>query len=361
MGKSPLKIANAIALATVAATSWLCADTAAKDNQPVTDTVINPSGRPHVKQGANLFVTADWLIWEANETGLGFAIKTDTDSFSALGEGGVKSAEFDWEFGFRVGLGYNMGHDDWDLRLNWTWFQDQGTEHLSTDGDDFLYPSVIHPTSSSTYYATDAESEIHLHLNVLDLEMGRWMKVSKWLTIRPHAGLRTAWIYQRNTIEYDDLFYLGEGGLLAFDEYEVNRNCNYWGMGVRTGLDTQWGIGDGWSFYGNAAISLLYGFFDAEHKEESTTPSDIESTLIDLSNSYRAGRAITDLQLGVRWDYLWSNGRYHFGYEVAWEHHMFFSQNQFMTFVDGVTDGVFVQNQGDLAIQGWTMAFRLDF
>ncbi len=348
----------------LAASSLVNADTqspSAPSDMPnqMTSGIVNPSGRPQVKEGADLFLTADWLIWQANETGLGFCIKTDTSSTSALGEGSAHSAEFDWESGFRVGFGYNMGHDSWDLYLNWTWFQDDGSEHVHTDGDDFIYPSVMHPGSSVT--ATEAESHVDLHLNVLDLEMGREFYVSKWLTLRPHAGLRSAWVHQTNNIEYENLFSVSQGTLL-YNEYEVERECNYWGMGIRTGLDTQWGLGKGWSIYGNAAISLLYGFFHVEHEEERTPSSTgVEVTLIDLTNSYRAGRAVTDLQLGLRWDHMFCKDRFHFGIQAGWEHHMFFSQNQFMTFVDDITDGIFVQNQGDLELQGWTLAARFDF
>ncbi len=361
--KKNLKTLWPLAAAVVATTSFVSADTGSSSTSstsaPAMNSTINPSGRPHSKGGADLFLTADWLIWQANETGLGFAVRTDTNSTSALGEGSVKSGEFAWQSGFRVGVGYNMGHDDWDLYLNWTWFQDSGTESVDADGvDDFIYPAVMHP--GTALYSTEAESHMDLHLNVLDLEMGRWMKTSKWLTIRPHAGLRTAWVNQTNNIEYENLFFASTS-TAAYNEYEVERECNYWGMGIRTGLDTQWGLGGGWSIYGNAAVSLLYGFFHVDHEEERTSTAGVETTLIDLSNSYRAGRAITDLQLGLRWDHMWHNDRYHFGIQAGWEHHMFFSQNQFMTFVDDINDGIFVQNQGDLELQGWTLAVRFDF
>ena len=329
------------------------------DTQPTANTIINCSGRPQVDNGANLFLTADWLLWQANETGLGFAVKTDTDSSITLGEGSVKSPAFTWTSGFRVGLGYNTPHDGWDLYLNWTWFQDKASKSLHTDGDDFLYPAVIHPANA--VYALEAESKLHLHVNMLDLGMGREYEVSTWSTLKPFVGLRTAFVNQHNNIEYDNVYNVGIN-TLRYNDYEVERECNYWGLGIRTGLDTQWELGRNFSLYANAAVSLLYGFFHVEHEEEQTLSSTgVHSTNIDLVNSYRAARAITDLQLGLRWDYLSPSSRYHLGIQAGWEQHLFFSQNQFMDFVDDTADGVFVQNQGDLELQGWTIAMRFDF
>jgi len=35
---------------------------------------ITPSGRPQVKHGANLFITADYLLWKATEQNLNYAV-----------------------------------------------------------------------------------------------------------------------------------------------------------------------------------------------------------------------------------------------------------------------------------------------
>jgi hypothetical protein len=171
--------------------------------------------------------------------------------------------------------------------------------------------------------------------------------------------LRTAWVNQKYNVDYSTLFDVDSDVVL--DSYSTDMKNDYWGIGVRGGLDTQWGLGAGFSIYGNAALSILYGFFDVHDTESYVDAVGVAGTLIAEKNSFRAGRAITDLQLGLRWDTNFSNERFHFGILAGWEHHMFFSQNQLMRFVDGDTVGMFIQNQGDLDFQGWTIAARFDF
>ena len=68
-----------------------------------------------------------------------------------------------------------------------------------------------------------------------------------------------------------------------------------------------------------------------------------------------------DMMAGLRYDHMFYNDRFHLGLQVGWEHHIYFSQNQFPVFVDDVSKGSFVSNQGDLTFQGWTFAARFDF
>ncbi|HEY4713060.1 MAG TPA: Lpg1974 family pore-forming outer membrane protein, partial [Aquirhabdus sp.] len=111
----------------------------------------------------------------------------------------------------------------------------------------------------------------------------------------------------------------------------------------------------------DAAFSLLYGCFKTAFHELDRSLSGIGSPYAAVHNSFRQTAAITDLQLGLRWDHMFSKDRYHFGIQAGWEHHMFFSQNQLTHFVDDAEIGNFVLNQGDLTTQGWTLSARFDF
>ena len=311
----------------------------------------HPSARPGMTSGWDLFITADWLIWQANESGLGYAINNqdiDTTQTLSLGSGSVKSPHFEWEYGVRLGLGYNMPHDQWDLRLNWTWFRDHASSHTSSgfSTTEALYPVFMNPDATSTFdvaAAISADAHLHLQLNVLDLEMGRQFYAGKWLSLRPHFGLRNAWVDQTYKVSYDTLYNSTDE--IVLDDYHTHMKNDYWGLGVRGGLDTQWGLGAGFSIFGNAAVSVLYGFFDIHHSEHYVESSTSSGYVLSEKNSFRAGRAVTDLQIGMRWDKNFANDRFHFGVQAGWEHHMFFSQNQIMRFVDSANPAVYVQNQ----------------
>ena len=90
--------------------------------------------------------------------------------------------------------------------------------------------------------------------------------------------------------------------------------------------------------------------------------------------SFRACKAITDLILGVRYQRVCGNCNL-LTVGLDYEHHLFFAQNQLRNLSPGIAgksgnpagltgfnmDRFTQSNRGDLSIQGWTLALRLDF
>jgi len=66
------------------------------------------------------------LIWQAHETGL--PVATILGSLTNFGDATTKNIHFDYDLGFRVGAGYNMAHDEWDLNLTWLRFYTDGQQ-----------------------------------------------------------------------------------------------------------------------------------------------------------------------------------------------------------------------------------------
>ncbi|MEN9344210.1 MAG: hypothetical protein RLZZ453_997 [Chlamydiota bacterium] len=323
--------------------------------------MINPQGRPQVCHGVDVFVFGSLLYWNAHENGLSVAVKApSTNSLvhdNLLENSVVKNMSGKWNWGFRVGLGYNTMHDGWDLRMPWTRFTDTGHRNPNTAGAQFFptqaMPSFVEDVSTGGS-TTSVGAYWGLNINVLDLDLGREFFVSKWLTLRPHGGLRTNWIHQNMHIFY---------GHLAATDFPATPNANvtmsdhWWGLGLEGGLDTQWGLGGGWSVFGNMSAAVLYGLHEMENENNLIDGA----TFATLSDSYHITHPMLDFIVGLRWDHLFCNDRFHIGFDLGWEHHLFLSQNQFPVFVDEANAGAFVANQGDLTLQGWTFSARFDF
>ncbi len=308
--------------------------------------MINPPARPEVKNGVDLFVHGDWLIWQAHEDGLPVGIK-NKELTGTIAKGKTKNIDFDWDFGFRVGIGYNTPHDGWDLDLTWLRFYTEGHSSTHAHANEEILATRIHPDFGLDRFQK-AKGHWHARLNQIDLDLGREFYVSKWLTVRPHFGLRTTWLRQKFNINYDHY---------TFDptiDVDVRNKNHWWGLGPEAGLDTQWGLGSGFSLYGNLAASIEYGFHKVRVKNHPLPP-------LNVKDSHRNSRAILDLQIGLQWDHLFYNDRYHIGLHGGWEQHVYFNQNQFDVFVDDLNEGTFVSNQGDLTYQGWTLGAQFDF
>jgi len=319
----------------------------------------NPPGRAEVRKGYNLFLTADLLYLSPKENGLEYAVQVDLDH-RGITEGSIHDLHYDWELGVRVGLGYNVPHDQWDIYLNW--FRVYPNAHAETTSPD-LFP--VWGTTFLTPFQNKlekADAHWNLRLDQIDLELGRESLVSRWLSIRPHLGLRTLWIRQHYSMEY----HFEKPIFLNFAKEKVSLRNRYWGLGMCGGIDTQWALKDGWSVYGNAAFSLLYGEF---HLHERDFQSDFHSPFAfgpthfkaDFENHLHLVSGIFDLAAGIAWDRMFDDDQLHLGLRLGWEQHLYFAQNQLFRMQKFENFSNVIANQGDLTLQGFVLSGRVDF
>lgn len=315
-----------------------------------------PPGSPHVKNGFNLFIRADYLLWKAMEQNISFCSNiTGVGVGVEVPKGEVFSPKFCWESGCRVGLGYNIGHDEWDTQLIWTWFEDTASRRATGSSSQRLAGTISSPAFNIT--SLKAHSQLILHLNLLDWQWGREFYVSKWLTLRPFGGLRTGWIHQNWKTHFKDDVRSSIGVLEAFDVFLRQR---FWGIGLLGCLDTEWGLISGLSLYANGGFSLLYGYFHHTRREDASTSADPDTIVLDGIQSFRSEQGIAELQWGLRWDQMLFNDRFHFRIQAGWDHMVFFDHNRFFFFTQGGA-GTLSERGGNLAFQGWSTSVRFDF
>ena len=238
--------------------------------------MLNPPARPLVEDfDVNLF--GDLLIWQAHENGLPIAIKNTATNFTTLSgyqnfeDAHVKHLDFDYDVGFRIGIDFDTTYDGWDVSLTWLRFDADADAKTFASGNKELFPSRLGPNiaafigDSDNFSGPDplpvygkAHSRWKGYLNQLDLDMGREFFVSKYLTVRPHFGLRTTWIRQHLKTEYSHGIPISDRPTMT--DTKVHEKNKWWGLGVEGGLDTSWMVGNGFSVYGNLAAAIEYGY-----------------------------------------------------------------------------------------------------
>ncbi len=312
--------------------------------------MINPPARPVVRDGTDLWVQAEVLYMNATEDGLAYAIKT-TSTLPVV-DGNVKNVKYDWSWGFRAGLGYNLPHDGWDALLNWTWFQSRESKTDKPAAPEILVSTQIAPTQAAVADSS-ASGRSSLHLNFLDFELGREFFVSKWLTLRPFVGARGAWVNRNFKTNYVNT------SAVKLAAHDHNR---FRGGGVRAGLDTQWGLGSGWSFFGDLALSLIYGTQRLHSHQDSTTTAGVQARIQHVHDNWMAVRPMLDLGVGLRWDHLFGcNDAYRIRIQLGWEQTTLFGFDKDLNFVNATAPGKYSFNQGDLAVSGVSLQLRFDF
>lgn len=363
MNKALKKVWPALALSLVAFTSAVnAADdmqvrnlenrVSALEQRRGSNGMINPPAHPVVKDGVDLWVQADALYMKATEDGLYYA----QDSTSGgLVNGHTQNVHYNWDWGFRLGLGFNGPHDGWDIVANWTWFQT--SKHIATSassGHVYLPATSVISAETGNNYFTQDSGKASLHFNMIDFEMGREFFVSKWLTLRPFVGARGLWFHRT-------LFANFSGGNISPAGASVKDRFGnkFRGGGLLTGLDTQWGLGSGWSIYGDLGLSLLMGRQKLTARENKVTSSS--TTQLHGKDNWTAVRAITDLDVGLRWDRLFGDDHYRIRFQLGWEQHLFLGMGRGMQFVSSVAPGSMVESKGDFALNGVSLRGRFDF
>src|SRR3989304_3868290 len=104
--------------------------------------------------------------------------------------------------GMRLGLGYNIPYDQWDLNLTWTHFHNTTDSSLDAPPNGYLlgiYTSAsVWPVDASLNY----DAKWKLQYDTLDLELGRSFFTSKALSLRPFVSARGARIDQDMDLLY---------------------------------------------------------------------------------------------------------------------------------------------------------------
>lgn len=333
---------------------------------------ITPNAGPRVTNGVDVFVTADFLYWTARQDGLAY-VRSGIDDYNAVlsqtnaSSGKTYFPENKFSPAFKVGVGLNLAHDGWDVYLDYTWFHTSlnsavATTSVASEGYVPLWDvasigsTLLHDYFLHLYRYVNvgaASSFWRFHFNNFDLELGRNFYVSQYLTLRPHLGLKGAWYRQNYNVSYGDFL-----DMTVVDDVlstTLKNRQHFWGVGIRTGLDTSWYFDKNWSMFGNLAVSPLWGRFDVTRKDYTTTTAGTTTLGINTNDSFHTIKFVGEFQLGLRYDYWFSDDDYHFGIEAAWEEQLWFNHNQL--FVTTQPWG----SHGDLIMQGLTIDVRFDF
>lgn len=312
---------------------------------------ITPSAGPRVINGYGVYLTGDYIYWTARLEELDFAVSgvninnSTTSNANVLPhqKGNKYAPEFRFQSGFKAGIGFNFGHDKWDMYFNYTWLY-TGKNHKSVGrkGSEPL-SNLIPVASISENYGLLQSSRMnyYLHFNVIDGNLGRSLYISKFLALRPFFGFKGTWQSQKFNLEYD---FVSSTDILS-------RNKSFfWGVGPMLGMNTTWHLAGTWSIFADAAASSLWGDFSVSRKDKNPSTQEI---FYNVEEGFHTVKPVVELAIGLRKESWIYNDRFHVALQLGWEQQVWFNQNQFDFYTDS--------RQGNLNIQGVTAKFRFDF
>ncbi len=308
--------------------------------------VITPSARECPKRSC-LFTTVDFLYWRPWQDDMVYALLQLPES---NGTGNIKIAELDYEWspGFRLGLGYNLPYDGWDIGLAWTWYQTSASSHLSST-DPSIVPVLLTPPVGSLREVTKkASSHWSLHFNVLDFQIGRHFFESKRFSLRPAVGLKTAWIHEKWKTSYGDLF---EDDFIKATKSVFLCIVKDWSIGPEVGINGKWHVGGQWSILGDVGGAILYHYYDLK-SEKSDFDLMGEAQGGAVKRNIQPIQPMVQLALGLGWGKCF--GKQALELSAAYEFQYWWNESQFVNFSN-------LQPHGSLALSGLSVSMKIDF
>lgn len=297
--------------------------------------IANPPARPPLRDSWEAFITAGYLYLWTEVDDLAYAIKTEGV------RGNVLNPQVKPDAGFDLGVGIYLPHDGWDFKANVLHLHSRAPIHET----GHLAPTWVVPTDTLDGFVDAVDAHWRLHFALIDFEMGRSFFLSRYLTMRPHIGLRYAIVRQKYL-----LHYIG-GNLFPDGEAYISMKNKFLAPGIRMGSDFAWKMGKGFGLYSKLAASLLYGLVYVHESEKVSFESEKRA---DIWNKFRMAKPILDFAAGVQWERGLFQKRYHLLLQAGWEMHLLFAQNQLFHFpgpslaIDSV--------HGNLSIQGLSIS-----
>jgi hypothetical protein len=196
------------------------------------------------------------------------------------GYSGVQD-DADYEFGFRGSVGYEFGDC---LFVKFTGFG-YSADLYDYKNEDF----------GNTDYDYDGSED--LDASYFDLVVGQHFTPSDKFSLSPYLGLRWAQAEQDrknssdNTLDPDPL-----------NDSTSHYNSDFSGLGIVVGIDVTRSLANGFSLYGTAKQSVVFGSRDQSY-------SNTNNGLPNGSNSYSSDDVlfISELGLGMQYDFSFSN------------------------------------------------------
>jgi hypothetical protein len=370
-----------------------------------------PPQAPHVPRGCgynapaeinigcqhdiDFFASGSFIYWQPSQDNMDIGL-TDNNPFLvpslAAGtglptiQGAYIEMDYDFQPGFKVGLGMNLQVDDWDGYAEYT--RVHGTHSTSSNGPSATSPSIF-ATFGSPYITSAARGifsaggiafntvygKYKNNLDFVDAEMGRSYYVGKRLIFRPAWGARGAWILQNIHVAYNNttgaISADPTGQIVSFPSaLDVYQRSHSWAVGPRAGLTMDWMFGYGIRFFGSGYADILFTRYKIQDKSVliPRVPNTVVATPFALTGNpislitydkVNAIRTHLDFEMGFGWGSYFGHHNWHVDLSASYGFQVFFSQNMFRHYDSGIS--VNSEPHGDLYVQGLTATVRFDF
>ena len=314
---------------------------------------------PRICYGRDLYLTFDFLYWTA---------RLDTLTYCRTGQGNLINlsptekgqsyfVDWNWDPGFKVGLGWNFDHGGWDMHLTYSWFYNNVGDSKSSSN---LSPSfsILTPfiQSIADFYIDKAHAHWDLHYQVGDLDLGHAYSINKYLHLRPFIGIKGTFQKQSYNVFFETIPVTIANQDLNLVFQSRNKH-SYWGIGMQAGLSSAWHFTPSFSLYGNFALSGIWSHYNISRKD--VFESINQSSVADFTHFHNHAvlhliKPVFEYAIGLRLESYLFQRAFYVRLQAGWESHIWLNQTLYINIQEQF-------DRFDLSLQGLTARLRIDF
>lgn len=303
----------------------------------------------------DFYFDAQYLLMQTKEEGLDFAIvqknggTAGANTYPVTG-GEIQgfstgSSKWNWNNGLRLAFGGYFNHDVWGLEAQYTYLRIKDDHGLDATGSVQL-PFWINNASGSQVF-DNVSMRWTGNINVFDLMLMKPYHVSRSFALTPSVGLRGSWI--------EEDFLVRHGNRTTYGKYTMTAKNDFWGIGLRAKLNSEWTLNSNFSLFGHVASSMLYSHFDVTQSAATfASAGDYE-----INHDFYTNTPNVEMALGLSYGQYFCQKKHHVNLRIAYEFHEWFSHNRLRRFTDGAAPGFNDESRGSLMYNG--LSFQLAF
>ena len=302
--------------------------------------------------------SGSYIYWQPSQQNFFVGQKLNSDILTSSNiTRSTKDFNFEYQSGFKAGLGFIFPQDNWSLYAEYIRLHSNPQTKLTTSDPNFMQSAWVPVIGPSNPDVSQMTNHWHFHFDLLDLNLLRGFYVGKSLVVSPFITGRGVRIHQSLKAT---TYYTADAGPSS---NEANYKQKSLQVGPRLGSDLHWLLGNGFKFSGKLGAALLYN----RSHTSNHIPYTVDGEIINDHFSTTQGSFCPNIDMGV--GFGWEN-KNNFGISVCYDILTFFNQNnvgnnQVLNDL-GVALDLYAtpygfQSQNNLTLHGLTVTAKIAF
>jgi hypothetical protein len=204
------------------------------------------------KDDRAIFVNAEFLYWTVSAGDLDYAFKYSENPYTATNSavGEYKLADYDFDPGFRVAVGWFNAPNYWQMYWQFTWMRIRNSNSETSDGSSTI--PLVGTFNYGDFLGTLNKADSDIRFNE---ELGDWI-ITRVFVPNPHLRMKAVAGFTGGRVqEVWKVKYIDTSSHSA----DIYNKWKFLGIGLRAGIDFDWFMGYDIYITGKGSLASLIG------------------------------------------------------------------------------------------------------